>query len=171
MWLYAVTDWLELVPIAICLSFAILGLIQLIKRKKLVRVDKDIIVLGIYYSAVIAAYLFFDKIPINYRPVLMDGAMEASYPSSTTLLVMSVMLAFIEQIGRRIRNNAVKRSLQMISAIFMGLMATGRLLSGVHWCTDIIGAVLLSIGMFLIYKGFADTCNTREKRGVTDGIS
>ena len=171
MWLYAVTDRLELAAIAICLSFGILGLIQLIKRKKLIKVDKDIIILGVYYLVVIVAYLIFDKIPINYRPVLIDGSMEASYPSSTTLLVMSVTLALVEQIDRRIKHNTVKRLLQMISAIFMGLMVTGRLLSGVHWFTDIIGAVLLSIGMFLIYKGFADTCITMGKGGEADGIS
>ena len=31
-------------------------------------------------------------------------------------------------------------------------MVAGRLVSGVHWVTDIIGACFLSIGLFNIYK-------------------
>ena len=91
MVIYTITDWLGLVPIFICLIFAGIGLAQLIQRKSLFRVDYDIIVLGIYYIIVIFGYLIFEMIPINYRPVLIDGFMEASYPSSTTLLVLSVM--------------------------------------------------------------------------------
>ena len=91
MGLYTLTDWLGLVPVAVCLLFALLGLSQLIKRRKLREVDPDLILLGFYYLLVAAAYLLFELYPINYRPVLMDGRLEASYPSSTTLLVLGVM--------------------------------------------------------------------------------
>ena len=100
MGIYTVTDWLGLVPIFICLIFAGIGLVQLIQRKSLFKVDSDIIVLGIYYIIVIFFYLFFEMIPINYRPVLIDGFLEASYPSSTTLLVLSVMPTLIFQAKR-----------------------------------------------------------------------
>ena len=83
MTLYTITDWLGLVPIFICLCFGVLGLVQLIKRRSLLRVDPDILLLGIYYVLVIACYLIFEMIPINYRPVLIEGRLEASYPSST----------------------------------------------------------------------------------------
>ena len=89
--LYNITDWLGLVPLAVCIAFGILGFIQLIKRKSLFKVDADIIILGVYYVTVILCYLVFEMIPINYRPVLINGFAEASYPSSTTLLVLSVM--------------------------------------------------------------------------------
>ena len=94
MAIYTITDWLGLVPIFICLIFAGIGLVQLIQRKSLFKVDADILVLGIYYIIVIFGYLIFEMIQINYRPVLIDGFMEASYPSSTTLLVLSVMPTF-----------------------------------------------------------------------------
>ena len=101
--LYKITDWLGLVPIAVCGCFGILGLVQLIRRKSLMKVDRDIRLLGIYYIVVIAAYLAFEMIPINYRPVLVDGMVkpESSYPSSTTLLVLSVMPTLIFQVNRR----------------------------------------------------------------------
>ena len=100
MTLYTITDWLGLVPIFICLCFGVLGLVQLIKRRSLLRVDPDILLLGIYYVLVIACYLIFEMIPINYRPVLIEGRLEASYPSSTTLLVLSVMPTLMFQVYR-----------------------------------------------------------------------
>ena len=89
--LYTLTDWLGLVPIFVCLIFAGVGFVQLMQRKSLLKVDLDIILLGVYYMFVIFGYLLFEMMPINYRPVLIEGFLEASYPSSTTLLVLSVM--------------------------------------------------------------------------------
>lgn len=92
MTLYTITDWMGLVPIVVCLIFAGIGLVQLIKRRSLFKVDSDIIILGVYYGIVILAYSIFEIIPINYRPILIEGVMEASYPSSTTLLILCVCL-------------------------------------------------------------------------------
>lgn len=150
--LYNVTDWLGLVPVLICLAFAFLGFIQIIKRKSLVKVDADIIFLGIYYFVVIALYLAFEMIPINYRPVLINGHMEASYPSSTTLLVLSVMPTLVFQVRNRLFNKYLKLFIVIISALFSFFMVLGRLVSGVHWFTDIVGSCLLSFGLFYIYK-------------------
>jgi len=152
MTLYTVTDWLGLVPIAVCLCFAGLGLVQLIGRKSLLKVDADILVLGVYYIAVIFGYLFFEMVPINYRPILIDGFLEASYPSSTTLLVLSVMPTLIFQSDRRIQKASVRRLINVSAILFSAFMVCGRLIAGVHWATDIIGSVLLSAGLFLLYR-------------------
>ena len=109
MAIYTITDWMGLVPVAICLSFAGIGLVQLIKRRSLFRVDADIMILGVYFVIVFLAYAIFEMIPINYRPILIEGRMEASYPSSTTLLVLSVMPALVEQIKRRLSGIRVKQ--------------------------------------------------------------
>ena len=151
MTLYTITDWLGLVPVFICIFFGGLGFIQLIKRKSIVKVDRDIIFLGIYYGIVICGYLIFEMIPINYRPILIDGVMEASYPSSTTLLVLSVMPTLIFQGNIRLKSNNVKRLIYIITVTFSAFMVIGRLVSGVHWITDIIGSLFLSCGMFLVY--------------------
>ena len=153
MTLYTITDWLGLVPIFICMLFGGIGFIQLMKRKSLFKVDFDIIALGIYYVIVISGYLIFEMIPINYRPILINGFMEASYPSSTTLLVLSVMPTLVFQANRRLKNAKIKRIIATITAIFTIFMVVGRLASGVHWLTDIIGSVFLSVGLFYIYKG------------------
>ena len=151
MTLYTITDWLGLVPIFICGCFGILGLVQWIRRKRILRVDGDILILGVYYLLVIAGYLLFEMIPINYRPVLINGYLEASYPSSTTLLVLSVMPTLVFQANRRCTNQKLRHLAVWFSVLFSLFMVIGRLVSGVHWATDIIGSVLLSAGLFLLY--------------------
>ena len=173
MILYTVTDWLGLVPIAVCLGFGTTGLIQWIKRKKLARVDPDILLLGAYYVLVILGYLLFEMIPVNYRPVLIDGRLEASYPSSTTLLVLSVMPTFIFQADRRIRRPLLKTAIIIFSTGFSVFMVIGRLISGVHWATDIIGSVLLSSGLFLLYRFFVIRIDQKKSAAppeASDGI-
>ena len=152
MTIYTITDWMGLVPVVICLIFAGIGLVQLIKRRSLFRVDADIMILGVYFVIVFLAYAIFEMIPINYRPILIEGIMEASYPSSTTLLVLSVMPVLIEQIQRRLSGIGVKRIITIAAIAFSVFMVTGRLISGVHWFTDIVGGVLLSAGLFKLYK-------------------
>ena len=151
--LYTVTDWLGLVPIAVALGFAVLGLAQLISRKSLCRVDRSILALGVFYFVVMVAYLFFEAVVINYRPVLIDGQLEASYPSSTTMLVMCVMPTAAIQLNARIKDNLLRRIVTISVVAFTAFMVVGRLVSGVHWVTDIIGGVLLSAGLVETYCG------------------
>lgn len=153
MFLYAITDWLELVPFGFMLAFALLGLLQWVRRKKLLRVDADLLLLGGFYLAVLASYLLFEFLAINERPVLIGGALEVSYPSSTTLLVLCVMPTAMMQLHRRIRRPAVLHILLPLLAAFTALMVVGRLISGVHWLSDIIGSILLSAGLVLLYAG------------------
>jgi undecaprenyl-diphosphatase len=152
MTIYTITDWLGLVPIFICLCFGVMGLVQLIKRRSLLRVDSDILLLGVYYVMVIACYLIFEMIPINYRPVLIEGRLEASYPSSTTLLVLSVMPTLMFQVNRRVSNTMIRKVAAVFVIAFSAFMVIGRLISGVHWATDIIGSVLLSSGLYMQYR-------------------
>lgn len=152
MAIYTITDWLGLVPIFVCMVFGRMGLAQLIKRKSLFKVDRDLIFLGIYYVVVIFGYLIFEMIPINYRPILIDGMLEASYPSSTTLLVLGVMPTLVYQVNRRSTNLLFGRCVSVMSIIFSTFMVIGRLVAGVHWFTDIVGAVILSTGLYCLYK-------------------
>ena len=152
MLIYYVTDWLSLIPLGVCLFFGVIGLIQLIKRKNIFKVDYDILVLGFYYILVISIYILFEIIPINYRPILINGIKEVSYPSSTTLLVLSVMLSLSFQIKRRMPNNKLKTLALIINGLFCVFMVGGRAISGVHWLSDIIGSLMLSFGLYHLYK-------------------
>ena len=151
MSLYMITDWLSLIPLSVCSLFAGIGLGQLIKRKSLKKVDMDIILLGVYYLLVIICFTGFEFIPINYRPILIEGVMELSYPSSTTLLVLSVMPTMVFQAKRRLTNKYFRNITCIFTYLYSTFMVIGRLFSGVHWFTDIIGGILLSAGLFLTY--------------------
>lgn len=164
MTLYTITDWLGLVPIFICMFFGFVGFIQLIKRKNLLKVDFDIIVLGVYYVIVILCYLIFEMCPINYRPILIYGFMEASYPSSTTLLVLSVMPTLVFQCNQRLKNIILEKFITIFTVAFSIFMVVGRLASGVHWLTDIIGSCLLSAGLFYTYKGIVLWNSTKNSK-------
>lgn len=152
MGLYTLTDWLGLVPVAVCAGFALVGLGQWIRRKRLRNVDLDILLLGIYYLTVIACYLFFEAVPINFRPVLIEGRLETSYPSSTTLLVCCIMPTLTFQVNRRSNRTGITALTAVAANLFSLFTVIGRLLSGVHWLTDIIGSVLLSGGLFCLYR-------------------
>lgn len=166
MEIYTITDWLGLVPIILCMLFGGIGCVQLIKRRSLLKVDYDIIFLGIYYIIVIVGYLIFEMVPINYRPILIEGGMEASYPSSTTLLVLCVMPTLIEQVNRRVEKKMIKKIVNVLTICFSAFVVLGRLISGVHWLTDIVGSIMLSVGLFCIYKVAVLLCYKREKGSV-----
>lgn len=151
MSLYRITDWLSLIPLGFVMGFAILGLSQWIRRKHLLKVDGSILALGGFYAVVMAVYVFFEVVVVNYRPVLIDGILEASYPSSTTMLVMCVVPTAIMQFSGRIKNYVLRRCITIIMTGFIVFMVMGRLVSGVHWFTDIIGGALLSTGLVMLY--------------------
>ena len=156
MLLYTITDWLGLVPIGVAFGFAVLGLVQWVGRKSLFKVDRSILALGGFYIIVLAMYIFFEIVVINYRPVLIDGYLEASYPSSTTMLVMCVMPTAMMQLHARIKSDVFRRCVLISIAAFTAFMVIGRLASGVHWLTDIVGGALVSAGIVITYASVSD---------------
>lgn len=163
MTMYTITDWLGLVPIGFAFGFAVLGLVQLIKRKSLLKVDRSILVLRGFYIVVLAAYLLFEKVVVNYRPVLIDGYLEASYPSSTTMLALCIVPTAMMQLDSRIRNKPVRDTVLFVLGAFTVFMVVGRLISGVHWLSDIVGGVLLSGGLVCMYAAASEQQETSRK--------
>ena len=155
LWLYNLTDWLSLIPFALVGAFGILGLAQWIRRKSLLRVDRSLLTLGGFYLAVLAFYALFEIWVINHRPVLIEGVLEASYPSSTTMLALCVLPTARMQLNCRIHNPLLRRCIGWLLVCLTVFLVIGRLLSGVHWFTDIIGGVLASGGLIAMYRAFA----------------
>lgn len=152
MALYDLTDLLSVIPLGIIACFGLLGLYQWIRRKKLFRVDSSILVLGGFYVVVMAFYAFFEVVEVNYRPILIEGVLETSYPSSTTMLAMCVLPTAIMQLRSRIQNRGLNTCVTLALAAFTAFMVIGRLISGVHWLSDIIGGALLSTGLVVLYS-------------------
>lgn len=154
MIIYNITDWLGIIPFLIILFFALVGLIQWIERKSILKVDCSLLILGIFYLIILLIFFFFEKITINYRPILINGNLEASYPSSTTMLVTCVIPTAVSQIQYYIKSKNFRITLSIILYSFAIFMVVARLISGVHWFTDIIGGILISIGLVFIYISF-----------------
>ena len=145
---YHITDWLGLMPIFMAMVYSLLGLVQLIKRKSLFKVDKEIIILGLFYVVVISIYIFFEKVIVNYRPILMNGFLEASYPSSHTLMTICLCGSSII-VNKKMFNNKITKLMNMLSLIIIFITVIGRLISGVHWFTDIVGGIFISIALLM----------------------
>jgi undecaprenyl-diphosphatase len=149
--LYIITDWLSIIPVCFIIGFGSLGLMQWIKRKNILKVDFDILILGVFYIIVMALYLLFEGWVINFRPVLINGILESSYPSSTTMLAMCVLPTAMMQFHRLIKNTSIRDAVNTLCGLFTAFMVIGRLVCGVHWFTDIVGGLIFSIAVILLY--------------------
>lgn len=159
MYLYNLTDWLSVLPLLLILLFAFIGLYQWVSRKCIIYVDFDLLILGAFYIVVLTIFALFEILVINFRPVLINDILEASYPSSTTMLVMCVMPTTIVQIKWRIKHNPSRVLLVAVSAMYMVFMVLARMVSGVHWLSDIIGGALISAS--LVY-GYCLACKLHK---------
>lgn len=164
IFMYTLTDWLGLIPIMLCLAFAFAGMMQLVKRKSFLKVDADILILGAFYLVTIMTFLFFEEVVINYRPVLIEGVAESSYPSSTTMLSLCVTLTSMHQFYHRIQSVKLRNTTIGLSGSFGVFMVIVRLISGVHWFSDIIGGILLSCSLFAVYLTAIELSLRREQK-------
>lgn len=156
---YSITDWLGFVPLIIAFIYAMIGLVQMIKRKNILKVDKEILGLGVFYIIVIGLYILFETYIINYRPTLMDGILEASYPSSHTLLSVCICGSSLMINKYLFKNKNFFKVENIISILSILVIVIGRFISGVHWFTDIIGAILISIALLKAFYIYVKSIN------------
>ena len=149
---YKLSELLGLVSLAVAGGFALLGGWQLIKGRRLRAVDKDIWLMGGFYALVMFFYVLFDKVVVNYRPVLEDGELEASYPSSHTMLAICVLFTATLQFRYRLKKWPKLQFCATLACwIVMVETVISRMLSGIHWLTDIMGGILLSTALISLY--------------------
>lgn len=156
---YDITDWLGIAAILTAFVFAVVGLVQLIKRKSLRKVDREILTLGGLYIVVIGLYVFFEKVIVNYRPIILPGGTrpEASFPSSHTMIVCVIMGSAMMLLGKYIGNKTLCNILRAVCAVIIGVTVFGRLIAGVHWFTDILGGILISTVLLSLYHAVKDS--------------
>ena len=156
---YDITDWWGFVPLFIAFIYAMIGFIQMIKRRNILKIDKEILGLGVYYIIVIGLYIFFETCIINYRPTLMDGILEASYPSSHTLLAVCICGSSLIINKYLFKNRNFFKAENIISILSILVIVIGRFISGVHWFTDIVGAILISIALLKAFNIYIKSIN------------
>ncbi len=149
---YLISKYLGYLALLICAAFGVLGVAQLISRKSLRKVDPELVLLGAFYVAVIIFYVMFMVVVVNYRPVLEDGALESSYPSSHTMLAVCAFLSASMYIARTGLSDGIKKAIKIVMIVLTVAMVYTRMASGVHWFTDIVGGVLLSAALLMMYK-------------------
>lgn len=163
MTIYKVTEVLGYIPIVMALVYVFIGLKQLIKRKSLLKVDKEIYVLALFYVLVVGVYVFFEKFVINYRPILIDGLLEASYPSSHTLMSICLCGSSII-INKKLFKNKFGDIENVFSVILILLIVIGRTVSGVHWFTDILGGIIISSTLLVIFYSIISNIKPKIER-------
>lgn len=154
--LYKATKLLGYAAILLAFCFVLLGMVQWLRRHSLRQVDGVLWKLGALYIAMLALYVFFEKVPINYRPILLEGETQpaASFPSTHTLLFCTVLGSAALVAGKYL--NRGKRPVQVVCWALAALGVAGRLISGVHWFTDIVGGVLLSAALLLVFSALPE---------------
>ena len=164
---YTITEILGYGAIAVAAFFAVLGAVQWIRRGNLKYVDRGILALAGIYILLGILYVFFEKVIINYRPVILPGEEhpEASFPSSHTMLACVIFGSAGILADRLLRSGALQTVLQILCGILIFVTVFGRMISGVHWFTDIVGALLFSSALLMLYS--AMIMKSRKKKRKT----
>ena len=163
MTIYKITEILGYIVILIVLVYGLIGLIQLIKRKSIKKVDREIILLGVLYVLMAVVYVAFEKVIINYRPILIDGELDASYPSSHTLLAICICISSIIVSKNYVPEKYLKITNIITILLLLGVFA-GRIISGVHWISDIVGGVLISLTLLMYFYTLYDVKFKKRRR-------
>lgn len=163
MGLYKITEILGLIVILIVLIYGLLGLVQLIKRKSLVKVDRELILLGTLYVLMAVVYVFFEKFIINYRPIIIDGELEASYPSSHTILAICICVSSLI-VSRKYLSDKYLKIANVITILLLLGVFLGRVISGVHWISDILGGVIIASTLLMYFYVLYDTKRKKSNR-------
>ena len=160
-----ISDVIMVLALCGALAFVVLGVVQLIKRKSLKKVDKNLYLLAGLYAVVVCFYVFFELVVINHRPILENGELVASFPSTHVFLVTTLVFAALSQLSKfYIPNKNTMFIIDDIAIILETLLVVSRMLSGVHWFTDIVGALLLSASLVFIFNGVTETfINNKDK--------
>ncbi len=155
---YEITEYIGYGVLAIAALFVLAGLIQLIRGRSFLNVDRELYILACLYIVTAGLYVFFEYFIINYRPVLMPGETlpEASFPSSHTMLAIVILGSTFRLLKKYVRPAALRVLLRLICAAGIIAAVGGRLYSGVHWSTDILGGILLSIVLLCLFGGILE---------------
>ena len=161
---YKLTNYLGILSILVGVCFALLGLVQLIRRRSLLKVDREILILGGLYVVLALLYVLFEFVVISERPIIMpgDAHVEASFPSSHTMLAFVILGSAMPLLSKYEKRKGLRTVLRILCAAIIAITVIGRLVSGVHWFTDILGGVLISAMLLNLYAAIWERKENHE---------
>lgn len=140
------------ITLIILVMFLVWQAIALLRRKSFRTMPRHWWFFDLTLIALALCYIVFQIMVINFRPLLIDGVAELSYPSSHVLLLATLWPVFILTLSREVKSRPWLRVASVIGIIVMTVGIIARLLSGYHWFTDIIGGIMLGAVLTCWYQ-------------------
>ena len=160
---YKISKYAGYLALVFVAFYGFTGLIELMQKKSLKGVNKALYMLAAFYVCVAIVYVLFEVVVINNRPVDMGEGLEASFPSSHTMLALCVCGSSLIASKYIIKKDNFRKCLNLISWVVMLLVVCTRTLSGVHWITDIFGGILISVFMLNVFSNAVKCLDKAEK--------
>lgn len=154
---YEITEILGYVEIAVAVCIFLLAVYQLVTRKSVRKMDREVIAMMVPYALIVIFYVLFERISPNFRPVLLEEGLEMSFPSTHTVLGVGIMVTAEAFFARHFRNNTfMGKWMPWICRIISVTTVFCRTMSGVHWATDILGGLILAFAIAFVYDGLIE---------------
>ncbi len=147
-------------------AFGVLGLVQVIRRKGLLRADRELYFMACGLVLLAVFYVIFEIFVINCRPVLDEGELAASYPSSHTMLAVAVSGMGMSYLHGLSKKHALIYACIGVLNVASVVTVICRLLGGVHWLTDIVGGLLLGAAVVCAYRAACTFWSKKKEQGI-----
>lgn len=147
-----VTDILIAVVLAVIVAFGVTGVVQWIKRKSFKKIDAELRWMILPIVLVALVWFIFEKLVIlNYRPYLVDGVAEPSFPSTHTMIAAGAMIVTMIVLPKYIKKRWLRIVLDILAGILIFAIGFGRIYAGMHWTTDVLGGLIFGADIALVY--------------------
>ena len=165
--LYKLTEYLGYFAILVLCVFALIGLMQLIRRRSLKKVDREILTMGGLFILTLALYVFFEKVVVNCRPIVLpdETGPSPSFPSSHTMMTIVILGSVYMVLKKYVKQPALCAALRVLCILLILVMVCCRFLSGCHWFTDILGGVLVSLALLALFSAVIDGADNGNQIG------
>ena len=155
-----ITNIILILSIILILFFLGLGVYELIKKRSIKKVDPRLTWLPLPLALMTLTYFLFDKVWIlNVRP---NGSGEPSFPSTHVMVVTTIFFVVTIILPKYIKNKTTRLIIEIIMAIMISLTAVGRVMSGMHWVADVLGAIVFGFLFSEIY--YYIVSNKKDKK-------
>ena len=144
-----ISDVILVASIASLAVFVFLGIYQIFTRKSLLKVDRRLLWMILPLLLMTITYVVFDKFfVLNVRP---NGSGETSFPSTHVMVVATIFMLIAINLPYYIKSKAICIVLDLAMLALLVLVCVGRVLSEMHWLSDVLGGLAFALIFAFIY--------------------